>query len=294
MTGTAIGRSAGASRWWYAATRSRQMLAGGIVVATFVLMAIFGPMVSPHGYDDQDLANALRPPFWAGGELANPIGTDPFGRDQLTRLMYGARISLVVAISAVGISGIIGIGVGVTAGYFRGRFENIAMRIADVQYSFPAILIAIFIAAFYGVGLINVIFALSLASWMTFARAARATTLSVRERDYMLAARAVGVRHHRVILRYVMPNILSPLIVYATFQVPARILGEATLSFLGLGVQLPIPSWGNMLSSNRGFLMTEPLLLIFPGVALMIVTLGFNQVGDGLRDVMDPRLRSMA
>jgi peptide/nickel transport system permease protein len=271
--------------------RSPQVASGAVVVVVFVLVGLLAPLIAAHGYDEQDLSIALKPPLWSGGELAHPLGTDEFGRDTLSRLVYGTRVSLMVGFFSVVVAGLIGTSLGVLAGYRGGRVDALLMGIADVQYSFPYILLAILIAAFWGSGLVSVIAALGLASWMTFARAARGSTLSVREGEYVLAAQALGARPARIVLRYVLPNIVAPLIVFTTFQVPARILAEATLSFVGLGIQPPVPSWGNMLSQSRGYLLSQPWLVALPGLALTIVALGVNQLGDGLRDLLDPRMK---
>ena len=267
------------------------MVFGALVVALFVACGALAPLLAAHHYDEQDLTLALRPPLWAGGDLRHPLGTDEFGRDTLSRLIYGARVSLVVGLFSVVVAGVLGTSLGVLGGYRGGHLDSIVMGIADVQYSFPYILLAIIITAFWGPGLVNVIVALGLASWMTFARAARGSTLSVREGEYVLAARALGAGAPRIMLRHVFPNIVAPLIVFTTFQVPSRILAEATLSFVGLGIQPPMPSWGNMLSGSRGYLLAQPWLVALPGLALTVVTLGVNQLGDGLRDLLDPRMK---
>jgi peptide/nickel transport system permease protein len=291
------GAGANASAWARVrrvARRNPQIVVGSIIVLAFVVIGSFAPLLAPYPYDDQDLSNQLRPPIWAGGPQAHPLGTDEFGRDTLSRLIYGARISLIVGLFSVVLAGVLGITIGVVGGYLGGSIDAVFMRVADVQYSFPYILIAIVITAFWGPSLTNVIVALGLAGWMTFARAARGSTLTVKERDYILAARATGAGHAHIMWRHVLPNIAAPLIVFATFQVPSRILAEATLSFVGLGIQPPIPSWGNMLSQNRGYLLTQPWMVALPGLALTIVALGVNQLGDGLRDLLDPHLRGRA
>ena len=271
--------------------KSPQLASGTVVVAIFVAVGTFAPWIAAHGYDEQDLGQALRPPLWSGGDLAHPLGTDEFGRDTLSRLVYGTRVSLMVGFFSVVVAGLLGTSLGVVAGYHGGRLDALVMGVADVQYSFPYILLAILIAAFWGAGLGSVIAALGLASWMTFARAARGSTLSVREGEYVLAARALGARPAQIVWRHVVPNIVAPLIVFTTFQVPSRILAEATLSFVGLGIQPPVPSWGNMLSQSRGYLLVQPWLVALPGLALTIVALGVNQLGDGLRDLLDPRMK---
>jgi peptide/nickel transport system permease protein len=271
--------------------RSPQIVLGSVVVLGFIIVGTFAPLLAAYHYDDQDLSIAFRAPLWRGGDLSHPLGTDEFGRDTLSRLIYGARVSLLVGFFSVVVSGLIGISIGVLGGYRGGNLDSVLMTIADVQYSFPYILVAIIITAFWGAGLVNVIIALGLASWMTFARAARGSTLSVREGEYVLAAQALGAGPGRIMLRHVLPNIVAPLIVFTTFQVPSRILAEATLSFVGLGIQPPMPSWGTMLAQSRGYLVAQPWLVALPGLALTIVALGVNQLGDGLRDVLDPRMK---
>lgn len=266
-------------------------MSGAAVVIVFIAVGVLAPLLASYHYDDQDLNITLKPPVWAGGDRAHLLGTDEFGRDTLSRLIYGARVSLLVGFFSVVVAGLVGVTAGVLGGYRGGNLDSVVMAIADVQYSFPYILLAIIITAFWGAGLVNVIVALGLASWMTFARAARGSTLSVREGEYVLAARALGAGSGRIMLRHVLPNIVAPLIVFTTFQVPSRILAEATLSFVGLGIQPPMPSWGNMLSQSRGYLLAQPWLVALPGLALTVVALGVNQLGDGLRDLLDPRMK---
>jgi ABC-type dipeptide/oligopeptide/nickel transport system permease subunit len=276
------------------ARQSPQTILGSVVVVAFITVGTLAPLLAAYHYDDQDLNIALTPPVWAGGTLAHPLGTDEFGRDTLSRLVWGARVSLLVGFFSVVVAGLLGITIGVFGGYRGGNLDSLFMAMADVQYSFPYILLAIIITAFWGAGLVNVIIALGLASWMTFARAARGSTLSVREGEYVLAARALGAGPARIMLHHVLPNIVAPLLVFTTFQVPSRILAEATLSFVGLGIQPPMPSWGNMLSQSRGYLLAQPWLVALPGLALTVVALGVNQLGDGLRDLLDPRTHGRA
>jgi peptide/nickel transport system permease protein len=276
---------------WRLALGSPQCVFGAILVALFVFLGVFGPVLAPYHYDDQDLASQYRPPIWAGGQADHPLGTDQFGRDVLSRLLYGARVSLLVGLFSVVLAGAIGVTIGVVSGYLGGTIERLFMRIADVQYAFPYILLAIIITAFWGPSLVSLIVALGLAGWMTFARTARASTLSVKEREYIVAARALGASHGRIMLAHILPNIAAPLLVFATFQLPSRMLAEASLSFVGLGIQPPMPSWGNMLAQSRNYMVTYPWLVILPGLALTIVALGVNQLGDGLRDILDPHTR---
>jgi len=271
--------------------RQRYLIAWCAVVAVFVIGGAAAPIISPYAYDLQNLGNQLKPPVWAGGTLDHVLGTDEFGRDVLSRLLYGARASLLVGLLSVLLAGATGISVGLISGYRGGPLDGFLMRIADIQYSFPYILLAIIIAAFWGAGLITLIVALGLAGWATFARTARGSTLAVREHEYVSAARVLGASHAHIIAKHILPNIMAPLLVFTTFQVPSRILAEATLSFVGLGVQPPEPSWGNMLSQNRGYLISQPWLVILPGLAIMLVAIAVNQLGDALRGALDPRMR---
>jgi peptide/nickel transport system permease protein len=274
------------------ARRYPQIVLGSLVVLVFVVVGTFAPQIAPYDYDDQNLGNQLKPPIWGGGQMAHPLGTDEFGRDTLSRLIYGARVSLIVGFFSVVVAGGIGITIGTLGAYFGGTIDSVITSVSDVQYSFPYILVAIIITALWGPGLVTVIVALGLASWMTFARTARGSTLAVKEGEYIAAAQAVGAGHLRIICCHILRNISPPLIVFSTFQVPSRILAEAALSFVGLGIQPPMPSWGNMLAQNRGYLVISPWLVILPGLALTVVALAVNQLGDGLRDLLDPRLRS--
>ena len=276
---------------WQVPRRHRRLLFWGCAALLFVLVGAAAPWLAPYPYDLQNLSGQFKPPLWAGGALSHPLGTDQFGRDILSRLIFGARVSLVVSMVSVLLAGFIGVSLGLISGYASGKADAFIMRVADIQYSFPYILLAIVIAAFWGPGQGTLIVSLALAGWATFARTARASTLSIKECDYVSSARSVGAGHWRIMVRHVLPNIMPPLLVFTTFQVPSRILAEATLSFVGLGIQPPQPSWGSMLSENRGFLVSQPWLVILPGVAIMLLTIAVNQLGDRLRDTFDPRLR---
>lgn len=280
------------------ATRSRfivrrfpQLVIGAVVIALFIIVGLGAPVFAPSSYETQDLLERLKPPVWAGGDMQHPLGTDEFGRDTLSRLIYGARVSLLVGFFSVMLAGLFGSVVGLLSGYIGGNLDAFLMRIVDIQLSFPYILVAIVIAAFWGAGFLAVIVALSLSGWMGFARTVRSLILGLKDSQYAVAAHSMGATDWRIMFRHLTPNILGPLLVFTTFQVPTRILAEATLSFLGLGIQPPDPSWGNMLSQNRGYIITQPWLVILPGVSLSIVALGANMLGDGLRDFLDPRTR---
>lgn len=271
--------------------RYPQLVIGSTIVLLFVVIGLLAPIIAPHGIDDQNLLGRLAPPLWSGGTPQYPLGTDEFGRDVFSRLIYGARVSLVVGFFSVIISGAFGTFVGLVSGYVGGNLDAFMMRLVDVQLSFPYILIAIVISAFWGAGFLTVVIALSLAGWMGFARTMRSLILGIKNAQYAEAARALGANDTRIMIHHLLPNALPPLLVYTTFQVPARILAEATLSFLGLGIQPPAPSWGNMLAENREYITTHPWLVILPGICLSIVALGTNMFGDGLRDLLDPRTR---
>lgn len=259
-----------------------------------VLCAIFAPYLTSHNPTKINLANRLRPPVWIeGGERTYYLGTDHVGRDVLSRVIYGARISLPVGLLATIIGGIIGTIIGIPAGYFRGRLDSVVTKIIDIQLAFPFILLAISIAAVLGPSLRNLIIVLGLKSWVVYARIGRGSILSVKEMEFVETARATGCSHLRIILRHILPNILSPLLVIATLDIGQIVILEATLSFLGLGVQPPTPSWGSMLSDGSQYINTAWWVVTFPGLAIMFVVLSFNIIGDGLRDRLDPNLRQM-
>ncbi len=261
------------------------MLGMGII-AGIVLLAIFAPLLAPTDPLAIDYAHPAAPPG-VGGHL---LGTDAVGRDILARLIYGTRISLQVGLVAVGIAATLGTLVGLAAGYYGGWVDSVLMRTVDVFLAFPVIVLAIGIIAVLGPSLVNVMIALGLVAWTTYARVVRGQVLVLRELDFVHAARAVGVGDGRILIRHILPNTLAPIIVLATVGMATAIIAEAALSFLGLGVQPPTPSWGTMLNEGRGFLRTAPHISTFPGLAIMLTVLGFNFLGDGLRDALDPRL----
>ncbi|MDH5639114.1 MAG: ABC transporter permease [Nitrospinota bacterium] len=260
------------------------LIAGAAVTSTFVLAAVFAPWIAPCSPFDQDLFAGL-----AGPGADHLLGQDRLGRDIFTRIIYGARISLTVGFVTVGISVLLGTLLGTAAGFFGGRVDEIIMRTCDVFLAFPGILLAIAVMAVLGPSFINVVVALSLMGWTGFARLARGQTLSLREREFVVAAVAMGATPARIIGRHIIPNLAAPLTVEATFAVAAAVVGEAGLSFLGLGAQPPTPSWGAMLAEGRQFLLIAPSLTIWPGLAIMLTVLGINFLGDGLRDIMDPK-----
>jgi peptide/nickel transport system permease protein len=223
--------------------------------------------------------------------LEYPLGNDNLGRDILSRLLVGSRVSLVVGVSTILLASSVGSLIGAVSGFYRGLLDNIVMRLVDIWMAFPSLLLAIAFGAALGPGLFNLVLALSLTIWVVYCRVVRAEVLSIRERDYVLAARAMGASDLRIILRHVLPNVLAPILVISTLQMGVVIISEASLNFLGVGVQSSVPTWGGMLSDGREFMRDAWWLATFPGLAISIVVLGVNLLGDGLRDALDPRLR---
>ena len=267
---------------------------GALIFALFLLIAILAPILAPHAPAAQDLKRRLAPPIGLGMEKASleyPLGNDNLGRDILSRLLVGSRVSLVVGISTILLASSVGSLIGAVAGFYRGLLDNVVMRIVDIWMAFPSLLLAIAFGAALGPGLFNLVLALSLTIWVVYCRVVRAEVLSIRERDYVLAARAMGASDLRIILRHVLPNVLAPILVISTLQMGVVIISEASLNFLGVGVQSSVPTWGGMLSDGREFMRDAWWLATFPGIAISIVVLGVNLLGDGLRDALDPRLR---
>lgn len=260
---------------------------GATVVLTLIVIAILAPIIAPSHYAAQSLSESFQSP-----SSRHWFGTDLFGRDMLSRMIYGARLSLFVGFVATGIGASLGIIMGVVAGYYSGIVENILMRIVDVILSIPPMLLAISIAAMLGAGLGNAIIAISVSQVGAFARIARASVLSVREQEYIEAVHALGARDFRIMLRHILPNISAPLIVQISLNVANSILAGAALSFIGLGIQPPIAEWGAMLSAGRSLIRFNWWLTVFPGAAIMLTVYGLNLMGDGLRDALDPRLKN--
>ncbi|GAB4410528.1 MAG: ABC transporter permease [Anaerolineae bacterium] len=278
----------------YSLLRTRWPILALFILSLVTVMAVFGPQIAPKDPNRITLVARLKPPFErnAQGEMVYILGTDSLGRDVLSRLIYGARISLSVGIVAVGIGGTLGTLLGLTAGYFGGRVDDVIMRLADIQLAFPFILLAIMVLVVLGAGVLNLVLVLGIGQWVTYARIARGETMAQREKEYIEAARSIGASHARIMFRGILPNILAPLIVIASFNVASVILAEASLSFLGLGVPPTVPTWGGMLAESRDQLLANRWwLAVFPGVAIMLTVLSLNILGDWLRDFLDPRLR---
>ena len=270
------------------------LVIGGAVLAVIVVAAILAPVLSPGDPYDQVLDRKLIPPVWFDSAEAtwdHPLGTDHFGRDYLTRLLYGARISLIIGLSAMAISMVIGTAIGVAAGYFGGRVDMVANFVITTRLSLPVVLVALAVVSLVGSSLTMVIWVLGLLIWDRFAVVMRAATMQVRQRDYIAAAEALGAPRWRILATEIMPNIMNALIVVATVEMAHAILLEAALSFLGLGVQPPEPSWGLMISEARGLMFFDGWLIIIPGAALFMLVLSINLLGDGLRDVTAPEAR---
>jgi peptide/nickel transport system permease protein len=263
-----------------------------LILLALVGTALFSSHVAPHNPFRERLIDRLLPPAWSeDGEWKYPLGTDHLGRDVASRIMYGSRVSLVVGFAAVVVGGALGITLGVTAGFLAGRIDEVIMALADMQLAFPTILLAIAIIAVLGPSFTNLVIVIGISGWVTYARIARGQVLSLREKEFVEAIRAQGGSRLRIVWRHILPNILSPLIVVATLDLARTIILESTLSFLGLGIQPPTPSWGGMLSDGREYLLSAWWIATFPGVALMLTALSFNRLGDWMRDLTDPRLR---
>jgi peptide/nickel transport system permease protein len=258
---------------------------GFVIVSIAVLAALLGPVLTPYDPAAQDLASRLEAP-----SLAHPFGLDELGRDILARILSGAQISLLVGLAVVSVSSVLGMLVGSVAGYFGGRVDDVISRIIDVLMAFPGILLAIALVAVLGPSLTNVVIALSVIGWVGYARLVRGQALRAREFDFVQAARALGAGSRRIVIRHILPTALPAVVVQATLGMAGAIIAEASLSFLGLGVQPPTPSWGTMLDAGRSHLFDAPHLTIFPGLAIAVLVLGFNFLGDGLRDRVDPKL----
>ncbi|MDI3342052.1 MAG: ABC transporter permease [Sphaerobacter sp.] len=290
MTAKALPRAATRgrlTRFRSALTRDYWALAAVLFLAAVVLLAILAPLLVDGDVNRPNYGVRLKPPLTAG----HPLGTDQMGRDVLDRLLLGSRISLVVGFVSVVVGGAIGTAIGVLAAYYGRWIDTILMRLADVQLSFPFILLALVINAIIGLGLRNIIITLVIAGWVEYARIARGEILVLREREFVEAARVVGAGNLRIMLRHLLPNIATPLIVISTLQVARFIVAEASISFLGFGVQPPTPAWGSMISEGMKYIFNAWWLVTLPGLALALVALAVNTAGDWLRDVLDPRLK---
>src|SRR5688572_13485522 len=266
--------------------RSRAAVAGLLLIVVFLLTAVLAPLIAPHDPTAFSLGQQLAAP-----SLRYPLGTDELGRDILSRLLWGARITLLITLGAVTLALVVGTVLGILAGYQGAWSDTVIMRVMDILLAMPGFLLAIAIIAALGVGTLNVIIAVGVYSIPGFARVARGSTLSIKQQDYVLAARALGAPDGRIMWRHVLPNVTPPLLVQTTLRLATAILTASGLSFLGLGPQPPTPEWGAMLSTGRNYITSSPQLATIPGLAILLVAVGFNLLGDGLRDALDPRLQ---
>lgn len=270
---------------WRGFKRHKLGIIGSVMVIILILVSLFSNVVAPYDPFVMNPKDSLRAPgakYW--------LGTDRFGRDQLSRLIYGTRISMVVSFGAIAIAIFFGVVIGLISGYYGGLLDNIIMRLMDILFAFPILLLALMLVAVLGPSLQNLLFTIGFLYHSRFARIVRGSVLSVKEKDFIEGVRSVGARDSSIMLKFILPNVLSPVIVQATFNLSTAIMIEAALSFLGLGTQPPTPSWGLMMSESRRFMELAPWLAVFPGLAIIFAVLGFNLMGDALRDALDPRL----
>lgn len=272
---------------WRSFRKSKVAVAGMIIILFFVLLAIFGPLIAKEGINEQMAADRLQPPsaeYW--------LGTDDFGRDILSRIIHGARISLSVGFLSVIASVIVGSFLGIVAGYYGRWTDTIISRIFDIMLAFPSILLAIAIVSVLGPGLENALIAIAIINVPNFGRLIRSKVLSIKEDEYIMAAKAIGMKDARILFSHILPNSMAPVIVQGTLAVATAILEAAALGFLGLGAQAPQPEWGKMLADSKSYLQSAPWTMLFPGLAIMLTVLGFNLMGDGLRDALDPKMKN--
>lgn len=280
-------------RIWSRLFKSKTGTLGLIIVLGMVFMAVFAPYLAPHDPGKTDVAKRLIPPVWMEkGNPDYPLGTDNLGRDVLSRIIYGSQVSLLVGVCAVVVAGVIGLLIGLISGYYGGWLDAVLMRTTDAFLAIPNILFTLVILAVMGPSLLTLIFVLGVTNWTTYARVVRSEVLSIKERDFVRAARAIGAKDIRIILTHILPNVVSSFIVISTLSVATTIILEASLSFLGLGIQPPTVSWGGMLSDGRQYLATSWWVATFPGIAITLTVLGIIFLGDFLRDVLDPRMKS--
>jgi peptide/nickel transport system permease protein len=264
-------------------------LTGGMIVMIFVMIGFIGPSVAPQDPNKQELTRMVQPPQGIGAPAV--LGTDNLGRDILSRIIYGARVSLLVAFAVVFVSGFIGVTLGAISGYFGGKIDFVIQKLVEVVWAFPPLLLGITIMAFLGQGLFNLILALVAQRWIPYCRVVRGQALSLRERDFVIAARCLGASQGQIIARHIIPNLIQTSLVIGTFAMASAIIAEASLSFLGVGVPPEIPTWGTMLADARIYISTAWWMPLFPGLCIFITVLGINLLGDALRDLLDPRLR---
>lgn len=272
---------------WRRLKRSRTAVFGLVITVAFVLMALLGPSVAPYSPYRQSLIEQLRPP-----DAEHWLGTDELGRDILSRILVGAQLSLAVSLAATLLAAVLGTVLGALGAYYGGWLDQIIMRIMDVLLAMPGILLALAIIAALGTGLTNVVLAIGIQSIPAFARLAHGSTLSAKEREYVQAAHAIGVTHGAIVFRHILPNISAPIVVQFSLRIATAVTTAAGLSFLGLGAQPPTPEWGAMLTNARTYMVTAPHMVLAPGMSILLTVLGLNLLGDGVRDILDPRLKT--
>ncbi|UCD77770.1 MAG: ABC transporter permease [Desulfobacterales bacterium] len=274
--------------------RRPSALIGGIMIAVILLISVFFPLFYAVDPLEQDLLARFTPPAWQeGGSWVYPLGADNLGRDILARLLYGSRVSLLVGFAAVLVAELAGILLGLFSGYYGGKTDNFIMRVADIFMAYPFMLLTISVIAVLGTSIFNLILVLGLSDWVTYARTIRGSVLSLKEKEFVEASRAIGTPHRVIIFRHILPNVISPLLVLGTLRVANIIIWESGLSFLGMGVPPPMPTWGRMLAEGRLYITDAWWLVTLPGIAIMLTILSINLLGDGLRDALDPRLRNI-
>lgn len=260
-------------------------IVGFVIMSIIVIMAIFAPMIAPYDPNEIDVANSMMPPGYDG----HIFGTDSYGRDLFSRILYGSRVSLIVGVAAILVGCLIGVLLGLIAGYFGGTLDSIIMRIMDAMFAFPFILLAITLMMVFGSGLFNTILAIAIGNIPGFARITRGQVLAIKEEDYIEVTESLGAKKFRIIFSHILPNAVTPIIVYGTMSVAGAIISEAALSYLGLGIAPPTASWGSILQEGKDYLVLAPHISIFPGLAIVLSVLGINLFGDALRDVSDPK-----
>ena len=287
ITGPTAGRRSLRRLW-----RLKWGLAAALVLLLIVLITLAAPWLAPYNPVEVDIRHRLGPPAWMeGGKTDHWLGTDQIGRDLLSRMIYGGRVSLLIGVTAVAISSTIGVLLGLAAGYFGSKIDWIIMTLINVMLTFPFVLLALAVIAVLGASLINMIFVLGVAGWPIYARVIRAETMALREREFVVAGRALGMSHARIIFGQILPNLVSAITVVATLQIAQVIILESFLSFLGLGVQPPTPAWGNMLGEGRVYMLNSWWIAAFPGAAIFVTTLVINLMGNALRDWLDPHMK---
>lgn len=272
--------------------RNRLAVIGAVLILFFIGMALAAPWIAPHSPTETNLDRRLQAPFWApGGSYDHPLGCDHLGRDLISRIVYGSRVSILIAVVVVSLTMLIGLVTGLLAGYFGGLLDAFISRIVDVLLAFPFLIFALAVTAALGPGLVNMILALVFKGWVEFCRVVRAETMAAKASDYVLAARSLGLSNARILVGEILPNVVPSLIVLGTFNMAVVIIAESSLSFLGLGVQPPTPAWGSMVNDGRPYMLNAWWISTFPGVAVAALVLAINLMGEGLRDALDPRLR---